>query len=163
MTLSPWMIITHTDKCRHACTQSHSHRYMLHQPWNDCGTVKSVLIYRKVETTCLNWVHFKTCITLEAKTTCATAAKKKPVFSVIYASIHHLCLQALTWHLIKKVCSVSEHLALLGVCITLPWQTVWFGLWLQFCLDACKMTLYQLQCINNYNRIKHVSCSEDTI
>lgn len=114
MTLSPWMIITHTDKCRHACTQSHSHRYMLHQPWNDCGTVKSVLIYRKVETTCLNWVHFKTCITLEAKTTCATAAKKKPVFSVIYASIHHLCLQALTWHLIKKVCSVSEHFSLAG-------------------------------------------------
>lgn len=82
MGLSPWMMITHADMCKHAHTLTH----MLHQLWKGWGTVKTlVLIQIKVDATCFNSVSFKTCRTFKAKTTCAPAAKKKTCF------FSHLC------------------------------------------------------------------------
>lgn len=73
---------------------------------------------------------------------CSGSKEKKPVFSVTFASIQYLCLWG--WHLIKKVCSVSEDFSLTlaeyAAAAALSWPSFWFGLRLWFCLDFCKVT-----------------------
>lgn len=95
----------HTRWHVRACTHTHTHA---------SSTLKGL---RYSKGSCFDtdkgWCYllqpgkFQNSKNLQGKNNLCTGSKeRKPVFSVIFASIQHLCLWA--WHLIKKVCSVSE-------------------------------------------------------
>lgn len=108
----------HVQSCTHTHTQTHAST-------RDWSTVKTlVLIQIKADATCFMLVSFKTCGTSKAETTHAPA-KKKPVFSVIVASIQYLCFRC--WLLIKKVCSVSDDFSpAIAAYAALSWHSFWF-------------------------------------
>lgn len=137
---------------------------MFHQLWKDWGTTKTVVLIQIKVATCFNQVHFKTCKTLKAKTTCVPVAKKKTSFFSRLCQ-HSIPLSPSAGLAVnqKGVLSVRRISAWLGVYAVLSWQTMWFSLWLWFCLDVCEMTWYPLQCKYYYSRIKCVLCSEDNV
>lgn len=114
------MVITHADMCNHAHTQTHASSTLkgLKYSKDSCFDTDKGRCYL------LHVGEFQNLWTSKAKTTHAPA-KKKPVFSVIFASIQYLCFWF--WHLIKKVCSVSDDFSpAIAAYAALSWHSFWF-------------------------------------